>query len=59
MLLEQVTDRQMQAGQVLAGATIAAFLAAPLFRRYTHPIRLTVASIYCAALLACLLYYLL
>ena len=59
MLLEQVTDRQMQAGQVLAGATMAAFLAAALVRRYTYPIRLTFATIYCAALLAFLLYRLL
>ncbi len=59
MLLEQVTDRQMQAGQFLAGATMAAFLAAPLFRRYAQPIRLTVAAIYLAALLGFLVYYLL
>jgi hypothetical protein len=59
MLLEQVTDSQIQAGRVLAGATMAAFLAAPLFRRCAHPIRLTVAAIYCAAVLGFLLYYLL
>jgi hypothetical protein len=59
MLLEQVTDSEMQAGRVLAGATMAAFLAAPLFRRYTQPIRLSVTAIYCAAVLGFLLYYLL
>ena len=30
---------------------MAPFLAAPLFRRYTQPIRLTVTAIYCAALI--------
>ncbi len=59
MLLDQVSDSQIRAGQFLAGATMAAFLAAPLFRRYARAIRLTVAAIYIAALVGFLLYYLL
>jgi hypothetical protein len=59
MLLEQVTESQMQAGRLLAGATMAAFLAAPLFRRYAQPIRWAVATIYCAAVMGFLVYYLL
>jgi hypothetical protein len=33
MLLDQVSETQLQAGRVLGGAAMAAFLAAPLFRR--------------------------
>ncbi len=49
----------MQTGQIVAAATMAAFLAAPLFRRYSQAIRLTVGVIYCAALLGAVLYYVL
>jgi hypothetical protein len=59
MLLDQVTDGEMQAGRVLAGATMAAFLAALLFRRHAQAIRLTVAAIYFSAAPEVLLYYLL
>jgi hypothetical protein len=59
MLLDQVTDTQMQAGRILAGATMAAFVAAPFFRRYTQPIRLIIAAVYLAGVLGFLLYFLL
>jgi hypothetical protein len=59
MLLDQVTDEQIKAGQIAAGAAMVAFLAAPYFRRYAQPIRLTVAALYVAGVLGFLLYYLL
>ena len=58
MLLDQVTDTQMRAGQIAAGATMAVFIAAPYFRRYAQPVRLTIALIYIGGLVGLLLYFL-
>jgi hypothetical protein len=59
MLLDQVTDTQLRAGQIAAGATMAAFLAARYFRNYAQSIRLTVAAIYIGGVIGLLLYFLL
>jgi hypothetical protein len=59
MLLDQVSETQIQAGRVLGGAAMAAFLAAPLFRRQVQAIRLAVAGVYIAGVLGFLVYYLL
>jgi hypothetical protein len=58
MLLEQVTERQVQAGQAVGGLALVIFFAARLFPRYTQSIRLVVAAAYCAGLLGVVLYYL-
>jgi hypothetical protein len=52
MLLDQVSETQLQAGRVLGGAAMAAFLAAPLFRRKAQAVRLVVAGVYIAGVLA-------
>jgi hypothetical protein len=60
VLLDQVSDTQLQAGRILAGAVMVAFLGAPfVFRRRAQAIRLVVTVIYIAAVLAFLLYVLL
>ncbi len=53
MLLDQVSETQLQAGRVLGGA---AFLAAPLFRRQAQAVRLVVAGVYIAGVLGFLVY---
>jgi hypothetical protein len=58
MLLDQVSETEIQAGRVLGGAAMAAFLAAPLFRRQAQAVRLVVAGVYIAGVLGFLLYYL-
>lgn len=57
MLLDQVSDTQLQAGRVVGGAAMAAFLAAPMFRRQAQAVRLVVAGVYIAGVLGLLLYY--
>jgi hypothetical protein len=49
MLLDQVSDRQMQAAQVMTGLTMAAFVAAPVFGRWARSIRMALACLYIAA----------
>jgi hypothetical protein len=58
MLLDQVTDAQMQAGGLVMGATMAAFLGAAWVPRYGRAIRAAVVVIYLAAVLGFLLYFL-
>jgi hypothetical protein len=58
MLLDQISETQMQAGRILAGATMAAFVAAPLFRRQAQAVRLVVSSFYIAGVLGFVVYYL-
>ena len=58
MLFDQISETQMQAGRILAGATMAAFLAAPMFRRQAQAVRLVVAGVYIAGVLGFLVYYL-
>ena len=59
MLLDQVSDTQLQAGRVVGGAAMAAFLAAPMFRRQAQAVQLVVAGVYIAGVLGLLLYYIL
>jgi hypothetical protein len=59
MILDQVTDAQMPAGRVLAGAAMVAFLGAPMFRRQAQAIRTVVTCLYLAGVLGFMLYFLL
>ena len=58
MLLDLATDTQMQAARVLGGATMAALVAAPFFRRQAQTARIVVAGLYIAGVLAFALYLL-
>jgi hypothetical protein len=49
----------LRAAQVFGGATMAAFLAAPLFRRQAQRVRVAVASLYIAGVLGFVMYLLL
>jgi hypothetical protein len=56
MLLDQVTDTQLQAARLLGGTTMVAFLAAPLFRRQARNVRIVVTALYIAGVLGFLIY---
>jgi hypothetical protein len=58
MLLDQATDAEIRAAQILGGATMAAFVAAPIFRHQAQRIRMVIAGVYFAGVLAFLLYVL-
>jgi hypothetical protein len=58
MVLDQVTDTEMQAARILGGATMAAFIAAPVFRRQAQMVRIIVASVYFAGVLVFTVYVL-
>jgi hypothetical protein len=51
MIFDQVTDTQMRAASVLGGATMAGFLAAPMFRTRAPIVRMVVAGVYFAGVL--------
>ena len=57
MLLDQVSDRQMQAAQIITGATMAAFLGARVFGRWANSIRVALTGLYIAAVCGFLLYF--
>jgi hypothetical protein len=57
MLLDQVSDRQMQAAQVMTGLTMAAFVAAPVFGRWARSIRMALTCLYIAATVGFLFYF--
>ena len=59
MLLDQVTDTEMRAAQIIGAFTMVGFLAAPMFRRRAQTVRLVLAGAYVACLLGFLLYVLL
>jgi hypothetical protein len=60
MVFDPVTDVQMHAARVLAGATMAAFIAAPfLLRRGARTVRIVVACIYFVGVLGFVAYLLL
>jgi hypothetical protein len=59
MLFDQVTDTQMQAGRALTGATMAAFLVAPIFRSQARRVRMGIASLYLAGVFCFVVYLLL
>lgn len=58
MLLDQATDTQMQAAQVVGGATMAAFLAARIFGHQAQRVRIVVAGLYIAGVLCFVAYVL-
>jgi hypothetical protein len=58
VIFDQVTDAEMQAARVLAGATMAAFLAARMFRKHAPAIRLLILTVYIAGILAFVAYVL-
>jgi hypothetical protein len=58
MLLDQVSETQLQAGRILAGAVMVAVIAAPIFRRRAQMIRLIASGVYIAGVLGFLLYVL-
>ncbi len=58
VLFDQVSETQMRAGQMLGGATMVAFLAAPMFRHQAWAIRLVITCLYIACVLGFLLYFL-
>ena len=59
MILDPVSDRQVQAARVFAGATMAGFLGASLFRGRARNIRLAVAAVYLAGVVLFTIYLLL
>lgn len=59
MLFDQASDTQMQAARILGGATMAAFLAAPLFRRRARQVQVAIAGIYIAGVVGFIFYALL
>jgi exosortase/archaeosortase len=58
MLLDQVSQTQIQAGSIVSGAAMVVFLAAPMFRRQAQAIRIAVTVIYLVAILGAVLYFL-
>jgi hypothetical protein len=58
MLLDQVTNSQMQGARVLIGATMVAFLGAPMFFRQARAIQVIIAGLYFAGVLGFFGYFL-
>jgi hypothetical protein len=58
MIFDLATETQMQAARIFGGATMVAFLAAPMFRRQAQRIRVAVATLYIAVVLGFVLYVL-
>ena len=58
MIFDQVTEPEMDAARILGGATMVAFLAAPMFRRHAQKVQMVVTGLYIAGVLAFVLYVL-
>jgi hypothetical protein len=58
MLFDQVSDAQMRAVQIFGGATMAAFVAAPIFRHRAQRVRVAVAGLYFVGVLGFVVYVL-
>jgi MFS-type transporter involved in bile tolerance (Atg22 family) len=58
VLLDQVTDSEMQAGQILAVAAMVALLGARFFGRQAAKIRLVTTVMYSACVIGFLVYVL-
>jgi hypothetical protein len=58
MLFDQATDAQMRAAQIFAGATMAAFVVAPIFRHQAWRVRMVIAGVYFAGILGFVVYVL-
>ncbi len=59
MIFEHVTPQEMQAAQIVTGATMVGMLTARLFGRHARTARLMIAALYLAAIIGFVLYYLL
>jgi hypothetical protein len=46
MVFDLATETQVRAAQIFTGATMAAFIAAPMFRRQARTVRLAVTTLY-------------
>lgn len=58
MIFDLATDTQMHAARLFGGATMVAFLAAPMFRRQAQSVRMVVAGLYIGGVLAFAVYVL-
>jgi hypothetical protein len=56
MIFDQVSASQMRAARIFAGAAMAGFIAAPLFRRQARKVRLAVAGTYVAGVIGFAVY---
>ena len=56
MFFDQATPAQLQTARALSGATMAAFLAAGLLRGRGRMLRVAIAGLYIAAVLAFIVY---
>jgi hypothetical protein len=59
VIFEHVTPQEMQAARVVTGATMVGFLTAGVFDRHAQTARIVIASVYFAAVIGFVLYYLL
>jgi hypothetical protein len=59
VIFEHVTPQEMQAAQIVTGATMVGMLTARLFGHRARTVRLVMASLYFAAVIGFILYYLL
>ena len=59
MIFDLATETQMQAARIFGGATMVAFLAAPMFRHQARKVRMAVAALYIAGVLGFMVYMLL
>jgi hypothetical protein len=51
MIFDLATETQRQAARIFGGATMVAFLAAPMFRHQAQRVRVAVAALYIAGVL--------
>ena len=58
MIFDLATDTQLQAARIFGGATMVAFLAAPIFRRQAQRVRITVTALYITGVFGFLIYVL-
>ena len=58
MLFDQATDAEIKAAQILAGATMVGFLAVRMFGLRAQRIRIAIAGLYFAGVLAFVTYVL-
>ncbi len=58
MLFDAATDTQVQAARLLTGATMVGLLAARIFGRRAQSVRIIVAGLYIAGIVAYVMYVL-
>jgi hypothetical protein len=59
VIFEHVTPQEIQAAQIVTGATMVGMLTARLFGRHARRVRLVIAALYFAVVIGFVLYYLL